>query len=131
MAGTDLYQTTNTTGDLVLRDLPDGPFQLVTKVTAPIDRQYQQAGLIIYGDDDNYIKLVAQGRSSSPAVASNIIQLTKELNATATGGQHGRPRCELPQHGVAGASTAPTAPRSPVSTAPTARPGRPCRAGST
>jgi PKD repeat protein len=84
MAGTDLYQTTNTTGDLVLRDLPDGPFQLVTKVTAPIDRQYQQAGLIIYGDDDNYIKLVAQGRSSSPAVASNIIQLTKELNATAT-----------------------------------------------
>lgn len=84
MAGTDLYQTTNTTGDLVLRDLPSGPFQLVTKVTAPINRQYQQAGLIVYGDDDNYIKLVAQGRSSSADAASNIIQLTKELNATAT-----------------------------------------------
>ncbi|QDH10819.1 DUF1349 domain-containing protein [Nocardioides dongxiaopingii] len=83
MAATDLYQTTNNAGDLVVRDLPAGPFQVVTKVTAPINRQYQQAGLLIYGDDDNYIKLVAQGRSSSADAASNIIQLTKEVGATA------------------------------------------------
>ncbi|MFB9315816.1 ThuA domain-containing protein [Nocardioides plantarum] len=84
MAGTDLYQTTNSAGDLVLRDLPAGPFQVVTKVTAPINRQYQQAGLIIYGNDDNYIKLVSQGRSAAADVGSNIVQLTKEVGATAT-----------------------------------------------
>ena len=41
MEATDIYQTTNTARDLVLRDLPDGPFVATTKVTAPINRQYQ------------------------------------------------------------------------------------------
>ena len=74
MEATDLYQTTNTARDLVLTDLPEGPFVATTKVTAPINRQYQSAGLLIYGDDDNYLKHVFQGRSSDPNAASNIIQ---------------------------------------------------------
>jgi PKD repeat protein len=83
MEGTDLYQTTNTARDLVLTDLPDGPFVATTKVTAPINRQYQSAGLLIYGDDDNYLKHVFQGRSSDPNAASNIIQTARETAATA------------------------------------------------
>ncbi|MCY4727721.1 ThuA domain-containing protein [Nocardioides sp. STR2] len=83
MEGTDLYQTTNTARDLVLTDLPDGPFVATTKVTAPVNRQYQSAGLLIYGDDDNYLKHVFQGRSSDPNAASNIIQTARETAATA------------------------------------------------
>ncbi|WP_139984529.1 ThuA domain-containing protein [Nocardioides litoris] len=83
MAGTDLYQTTNTAGDLVLRDLPAGAFTVTTKVTAPIVRQYQQAGLVLYGNDDNYLKFVLQGRTTGVDAAGNIIQLAKEVNAVA------------------------------------------------
>lgn len=84
LEATDLYQTTNTARDLVLTDLPDGPFVVTTKVTAPINRSYQSAGLLIYGNDDNYIKHVFQGRSSDPDVGSNIIQTAKEVGGTAT-----------------------------------------------
>ena len=83
LEATDLYQTTNTARDLVLRTLPSGPFVVTTKVTAPINRSYQSAGLLIYGDDDNYIKHVFQGRSTDPNAASNIIQTAKETSATA------------------------------------------------
>ena len=83
MEATDLYQTTNTARDLVLTDLPEGPFVATTKVTAPINRSYQSAGLLVYGDDDNYLKHVFQGRSSDPNAASNIIQTASETTGTA------------------------------------------------
>ncbi|QSF56523.1 ThuA domain-containing protein [Nocardioides sp. zg-1228] len=84
MEATDLYQTTNTARDLVLTDLPDGPFVATTKVTAPINQAYQSAGLLIYGDDDNYIKHVFQGRSTNGAnAAQNIVQTAKETDAAA------------------------------------------------
>lgn len=84
LEATDLYQGTNTARDLVLTDLPDGPFVVTTKVNAPINRSYQSAGLLLYGDDDNYIKHVFQGRSTDPNAASNIIQTAKEVGGTAT-----------------------------------------------
>ncbi|MCF6376869.1 ThuA domain-containing protein [Nocardioides KLBMP 9356] len=83
LEATDLYQTTNTARDLVLRTLPSGGFVATTKVTAPINRSYQSAGLLIYGDDDNYLKHVFQGRSTDPNAASNIIQTAKETAGTA------------------------------------------------
>ena len=83
MEATDLYQTTNTARDLVLTDLPEGPFVATTKVTAPINRSYQSAGLLVYGDDDNYLKHVFQGRSADPNAASNIIQTARETTGTA------------------------------------------------
>lgn len=83
LEGTDLYQTTNTARDLVLTDLPEGPFVATTKVSAPINRQYQSAGLLLYGDDDNYVKHVFQGRSAQPNAAQNIIQTAKETAAVA------------------------------------------------
>ncbi len=83
LEATDLYQNTNTARDLVLTDLPDGPFVATTKVSAPINRSYQQAGLLLYADDNNYIKHVFQGRSTDPNAASNIIQSAKELAGTA------------------------------------------------
>ncbi len=86
LTNSDLYQTTNTTPNIVLQDLPGGAFVVTTKVTLNAIRGYQQAGLIIYGDDDNYLKLVYSGRSTATAgnKANNIIQFFKEVNATAS-----------------------------------------------
>src|SRR5690606_11352204 len=58
----DIYSTNNTAlPNIVLQDLPDGPFTATAKLTLPGSTAYQQAGLVIYGDDDNYAKMVFQG----------------------------------------------------------------------
>jgi PKD repeat protein/glucose/arabinose dehydrogenase len=53
----DLYGTNNTATDIVLQPAPDGPWQATTRVSIPVAADYQQAGLIVYGDDENYAKL--------------------------------------------------------------------------
>jgi cytochrome c len=80
--GTDIYGTNNTdTPNIVLQDLPDGPFVATAKLTMQAYRAYQQAGLIIYGDDDNYAKMVLQGRDTSQAnPAARIFQFIREEN---------------------------------------------------
>ena len=87
LTNSDLYQTTNTTPNVVLQDLPSGKFVVTTKVNlAGANKGYQQGGLVIYGDDNNYLKLVYSGRNTSAAGdrSANIIQFAKEVNATAT-----------------------------------------------
>ncbi len=85
LTATDIYGATGSaTPNIVLQDLPDGAFDVTTKVTLPARRQYQQAGLIIYGDDDNYLKMVIQGRTSSPDAAGRVFQYAKEVAGTAT-----------------------------------------------
>src|ERR671914_20936 len=53
----DLYGTNNTANNLVLRDAPGGVWTATTKLNFVAAAQYQQAGLIVRGDDDNYTKL--------------------------------------------------------------------------
>ncbi|WP_434741725.1 ThuA domain-containing protein [Micromonospora sp. SH-82] len=53
----DLYGDRNDATNLVLQPAPTGAWQVTTKVTVPTTADYQQAGLIVYGDDDNYAKL--------------------------------------------------------------------------
>ncbi|WP_454043291.1 ThuA domain-containing protein [Cellulosimicrobium sp. Marseille-Q8652] len=79
---TDFYGTNNTTvPNLVLQDLPDGPFTATAKLTLPARQQYQQAGLVIWEDQDNYAKMVLQGRSASADAATRIFQFIREENA--------------------------------------------------
>ncbi|MEE6283178.1 ThuA domain-containing protein [Georgenia sp. MJ170] len=79
----DIYGTDNqATPNIVLQDLPEGPFTATTKVTMPGSEAYQQAGLVIYGDDDNYAKMVLSGRDTAgPNPASRVFQLIREENA--------------------------------------------------
>ncbi|WP_433728814.1 ThuA domain-containing protein [Actinoplanes sp. CA-051413] len=56
-ASGDLYGTRNDATNLVLQAAPGGAWQATTKISVPITATYQQAGLIVYGDDDNYAKL--------------------------------------------------------------------------
>ncbi|MTD13899.1 DUF1349 domain-containing protein [Nakamurella sp. YIM 132087] len=82
-APADLYQGTNTAPNVVLQPMPAGSWEITTKVTGAMYTSYQQAGLVVYGNDDNYVKLVFSGRSSSGNKADRIIQFTHELNASA------------------------------------------------
>ncbi|MBD8063620.1 ThuA domain-containing protein, partial [Oceanitalea stevensii] len=76
-SGTDIYGTDNSgSPNLVLRDLPGGPFTVTTKVTMEGTGAYQQAGLLIYGDDDNYAKMVLQERSDNRA--ERVYQFIRE-----------------------------------------------------
>ncbi|WP_433158958.1 ThuA domain-containing protein [Kribbella sp. CA-247076] len=80
LTATDIYGTGNSgTPNIVLQPLPSGPWQATTKVTLPARLAYQQAGLIVYGDDDNYAKMVVQGRSTgAPSAADRIFQFIRE-----------------------------------------------------
>ena len=83
-SATDIYQTTNTTTNIVVQALQPGAFQATTKVTLAAREQYQQAGLVLYGDDNNYIKMVVQGRTATADAAGRVFQFLKETNAVAT-----------------------------------------------
>lgn len=79
---TDIYQDSgNDVPNIVLQDLPEGAWEATAKVTFPARDQYQQAGLIVYGDDDNYTKMVIQARASS--AAERVFQLASETNGSA------------------------------------------------
>jgi len=80
LTATDIYGTGNTgTPNIVLQPLQAGAWQATAKLTMPTRLAYQQAGLIVYGDDDNYAKMVIQGRSTGePSANDRIFQFIRE-----------------------------------------------------
>ncbi|WP_382303986.1 ThuA domain-containing protein [Herbiconiux sp. UC225_62] len=80
---TDIYGAgAGTVPNIVLQDLPSGAWQATAKVTFEARVQYQQAGLIVYGDDDNYAKFVLQGRAGTSDAAQRIFQYVREEAGT-------------------------------------------------
>ncbi|SDO20381.1 Protein of unknown function [Nakamurella panacisegetis] len=78
----DLYGTNNTpVSNIVLQSMPAGAWQATTKVNVQAYTSYQQAGLILYTDDDNYAKFVVQGRTSSKD--GRVIQFAHEVGGSA------------------------------------------------
>lgn len=55
----DIYRTYNNAENLLLKNPPEGAYDISTKIDfwGGISKNYQQAGLLIYQDDDNYLKL--------------------------------------------------------------------------
>ena len=53
----DLYHQFNTAKDLVVENQPAGNYMIETKLTFDPRDNFQQAGLLIYSDDDHYIKV--------------------------------------------------------------------------
>ena len=55
--GTDMYGGTTDANNIVTQPAPDGGWELSTKVKlAHQGKDYEQAGLFVYGDDDNFVK---------------------------------------------------------------------------
>jgi cytochrome c len=56
--GTDMYGGNTNAENLVLQPAPDGAWEAITKVDMPFTgKDYEQAALMVYGDDDNFVKL--------------------------------------------------------------------------
>lgn len=53
----DLYRESNTATNLLLEPQPSGDYVLETKVSFDPNQNYQQAGLLVYSDDDHYMKV--------------------------------------------------------------------------
>ncbi|GHO88388.1 hypothetical protein KSZ_63940 [Dictyobacter formicarum] len=53
----DLYRNSNSATNLLLENAPAGNYMFETKMTFDPNTNYQQAGLLVYSDDDHYIKV--------------------------------------------------------------------------
>ncbi|HZR40680.1 MAG TPA: family 43 glycosylhydrolase [Ktedonobacteraceae bacterium] len=53
----DLYRDSNNATNLLVESPPSGDYMIETKLTFDPDTNFQQAGLLIYSDDDHYIKV--------------------------------------------------------------------------
>ena len=76
----DIYQTRNDAQDLIVRDAPDGAWQAITKINFEGTAQYQQAGIMVYGNDDNFTKF---GRIAHSAAGDEKFEFINEVNAVA------------------------------------------------
>jgi PKD repeat protein len=79
----DLYQGTNTAKNIVLRTAPTGAFTMTAKINHKGLVQYQQAGIIVYNDDNNYVKLDRTATNTATATNTEFFEFIEEINATA------------------------------------------------
>ena len=79
---TDIYGGTGAGNvpNIVLQDLPAGAWTATAKLTLEARTQYQQAGLIVYGDDQNYAKIAIQGRGTGSNAETRLFQFIREVN---------------------------------------------------
>ncbi|MBE2315156.1 ThuA domain-containing protein [Solirubrobacter sp. CPCC 204708] len=74
----DLYGGGGDAPNLILQKAPSGAWEATTKVTINAQAGSQQAGLILYQNDDNYIKAVLLARSSS----EKFMEIVQEINGS-------------------------------------------------
>ncbi|MBB6470853.1 ThuA domain-containing protein [Sphaerisporangium rubeum] len=80
----DVYGTDNTGAkNFILQKAPAGDWTLETKVDgSALNEQYQQAGLMVYGDDDNYVKLDYITDNTAGSTVARRIELRSEVGGT-------------------------------------------------
>ncbi|MFE7393413.1 ThuA domain-containing protein [Streptomyces sp. NPDC057582] len=76
-SNTDLYGAGGNTSNIVVQPAPSGAWTATAKVTLDARDKYQQAGLVLYGDDDNYAKMVLQARGTNDH-ANRVFQFIRE-----------------------------------------------------
>lgn len=79
---TELQGATNTAANLLLQTAPDRDFEIVTRLYGRPFTPGQQCGLIVYQDDDNYVKLVRQHDGGN-----RIVFARETAGAFASGGE--------------------------------------------
>ncbi len=75
----DVYTNTNTAKNIVLRTAPSGAWTATIKVNEAGNVQYHQAGLIVYGDDDNYTKFDRLATNASGSAATEKFEFINEV----------------------------------------------------
>src|SRR4051794_4146374 len=79
----DLYQTANSAKNVVLRTAPTGAWTMTAKINHKGLVQYQQGGIIVYGDDDNYVKLDRTATNAATAASTEFFEFVEEAAGTA------------------------------------------------
>lgn len=76
----DIFQEINNLPNIFLKDAPEGDFVITAKVTAPVRRNYQQAGLLLWQNEDNFFRIGhvwdttgSTGKSLETAYESNRV----------------------------------------------------------
>ncbi|NEE03496.1 ThuA domain-containing protein [Phytoactinopolyspora halotolerans] len=79
----DINGTDNQDPDnFILQSLPsEGDWTIETRLTPTMLHQWQLAGLMVYGDDDNYVKLDIVARNPADAATDLGAELVSERNA--------------------------------------------------
>ena len=75
-AAGDVYQGRNDASNLALRPAPAGPWTATTKLNFEGSGQYHQAGIMVYGDDDNFTKF---GRIAHSAAGDEKFEFINEV----------------------------------------------------
>ena len=78
---TDMSNQTTTAENLVLQPMPGGAWEATTKLTLNLKKTYEQAGLMVYGNDPNFIKL-----SYIKVPDGTNIEFIKQANGSAIDG---------------------------------------------
>ena len=81
-AAGDLYQTANSAKNIALRPAPTGSWTIVAKINHKGLVQYQQAGIIVYGDDDNYVKLDRTASNTTSQANNEFFEFIQEVAGT-------------------------------------------------
>ncbi len=81
----DTYQNINTAKNIFMVDVPAGDFTAVTKVSAPVAKVFQGAGLIAWKNIDNYVRsgltFVGTGLSPSGIAIENDVETGASFRA--------------------------------------------------
>jgi cytochrome c len=82
-ANADIYGTDNShpVPNMVVQPAPNGAWQATAKLSLTARDAYEQAGLVLYGDDDNYAKMVFEARGTADANA-RVFQFIREENGS-------------------------------------------------
>ncbi|MEV4081920.1 hypothetical protein AB0J43_16770, partial [Nonomuraea fuscirosea] len=84
----DTHQGTNNARNLFLVDVPDGDFEIVTKLSAPVALDFQSAGLLAWQDWDNYVRA---GPAHVGFAGGPVIETATEVGAAFTSAFAARP----------------------------------------
>ena len=78
----DIYGADNNAKNIVLRAAPSGPWTMTTKIKHAGNRQYHQAGLVVYGDDDNFTKFDRLADNSPTNPVTEHFEFINEVAGT-------------------------------------------------
>ncbi|WP_295099954.1 DUF1349 domain-containing protein [uncultured Candidatus Kuenenia sp.] len=80
----DLWQINVNNKIKLLRRGPHGDFEIVTRLTYDPKEKFQQAGIILYEDEENYVMLTRQKDDAQHVVMSRSISKTEGAKSAAT-----------------------------------------------
>ncbi|MFC5729434.1 MULTISPECIES: ThuA domain-containing protein [Nocardioides] len=74
--------------NFILQDAPEGDWVATTRFKAPLKHRYQLAGLLMYADDNNYVKTDVVAYNTPGAALDLRAEAGREVNGAISGGSN-------------------------------------------